>query len=87
MLRKTILAATAALAVGAAALAPTSASAWWGGHPGWHPWYHGWHQGGFYRPAVRVYAGPVYGGGCLARRVVWTPYGPALRWVNVCRWG
>ena len=72
MLRKMILAAAAALTLGAAALAPTSASAWWGGHPGWHGWHHGW----FYRPAVRVYAGPVYGG-CLVRRLVWTPYGPA----------
>jgi hypothetical protein len=87
MLRKTILAGATGLAVGAAALAPTSASAWWGGHPGWHPGYHGWHHGGFYRPAVRVYAGPVYGSGCLARRVVWTPYGPVLRLINVCRWG
>jgi hypothetical protein len=87
MLRKTILAGAATLAVGAAALAPTSAFAWWGGHPGWHPGYHGWHHGGFYRPAFRVYAGPVYGGGCFARRVVWTPYGPAGRWVNVCHWG
>ena len=84
MLRKTILAGAAALAVGAAALAPTSASAWWGGHPGWHG---GWHHDWVYRPAVRVYAGPVYGGGCFARRVVWTPYGGVVRWVNVCRWG
>src|SRR6516165_6812214 len=68
MLRKMILAAAAALTLGSAALAPTSASAWWGGHPGWHGWHHGW----FYRPAVRVYAGPVYGG-CLVRRLVWTP--------------
>jgi hypothetical protein len=78
MLRKTILAGAAALTLGAAALAPTSASAWWGGHPGWHGWHHGW----FYRPAVRVYGGPIYGG--FVRRVVWTPYGPAAHWVNVC---
>ena len=79
MLRKTILAGAAALTLGAAALAPTSASAWWAGHPGWHGWHHGW----FYRPAVGVYAGPIYGG-CLHRHVVWTPYGPAVRWINVC---
>jgi hypothetical protein len=78
MLRKTITAATAALTLGAAALAPNSASAW-AGHPGWYGWHHGW----FYRPAVRVYAGPIYGG-CIHRRLVWTPYGPAVRWVNVC---
>jgi len=76
MLRKTILAGAAVLTLGAAALAPTSASAWWGGRPGWYGWHHGW----FYRPAVRVYAG----GGCLHRRVVWTPYGPAVRWLNIC---
>ena len=73
MLRKTILAGAAALTFSAAALAPTSASAWWAGHPGWHGW----------QPAVRVYAGPIYGG-CFHRRVVWTPYGPAVRRVNVC---
>jgi hypothetical protein len=78
MLRKTITAAAAALTLGAAALAPNSASAW-AGHPGWY----GWHRGWFYRPAVRVYAGPIYGG-CIHRRLVWTPYGPAVRWVNVC---
>ena len=61
MLRKTILAGAAALTLGTAAIAPTGASAWWGGHPRWHGWHHG-----FYRPAIRVYAGPVYGGGCFA---------------------
>jgi hypothetical protein len=45
MLRKLSLAAAAAVSLGVAALAPTSASAWGGGwHGGWHP---GWH-GGFY---------------------------------------
>ncbi|HEX9237474.1 MAG TPA: sulfur globule protein precursor [Xanthobacteraceae bacterium] len=81
MLRKTILAGAAALTIGAAALAPSSASASWGGHHGWHGG-HGWHHGWF-RPGFRVYAGPIYGG-CLVRRLVYTPYGPALRWVNVC---
>jgi Spy/CpxP family protein refolding chaperone len=75
MLRKTILALAATAALGAAALSPTAASAHWGG---------GWHHGGWYRgPFVRVYAGPGYGG-CMVRRWVYTPYGPALRWVNVC---
>lgn len=78
MLRRTIMAAAATLTLGAAALTPNSASAW-AGHPGWYGWHHGW----FYRPAVRVYAGPIYGG-CIHRRLVWTPYGPAVRWVNVC---
>ena len=78
MLRKTILAIAAAATLGAAALAPTSASAWWG-HPGWHVWHHGWG----YRPAIRVYAGPVYGG-CFVRSWTATPYGPVLRLVNRC---
>jgi hypothetical protein len=78
MLRKTILAIAASAALGAAALAPTSASAWWGGHGGWHG---GWGWG--YHPFVHVYIGPGYGG-CMVRRWVYTPYGPAVRWVNRC---
>ena len=74
MLRKTMFALAALLAIGTAALAPTSASAHWGGwHGGWHGW-HGWHS---------VYAGPGYGG-CVVRRWVYTSYGPVLRWINVC---
>lgn len=81
MLRKTILALAASATIGAAALAPTSASAYW--HAGWGGWYGGWHGGYAYRPAIRVYAGPVYGG-CMVRRWVYTPYGAVLRWVNRC---
>lgn len=73
MLRKTMLALATCVTLGAAALAPSSASAHWGG--GWH--------GGWHGPIVRVYAGPVYGG-CMVRRWVYTPCGPALRWVNRC---
>jgi hypothetical protein len=76
MLRKTILAIAATTALGAAALAPTSASAW-----GWHP---GWHAGWGWGPAFHVYVGPSYYGGCMVRRWVATPYGPAVRWVNRC---
>lgn len=58
MLRKITLALVAAGVLGAAALAPTSASAWWAGFrgygvrvvvggPAFHPFYHGgwchWH--------------------------------------------
>ena len=78
MLRKTILAIAAASTLGTAALAPTSASAWWG-HPGWHGSYHGWR----YRPAIRVYAGPIHGGS-FVWPWIYTPYGPVLRWVSRC---
>jgi hypothetical protein len=76
MLRKIILAVTAAAALGATALAPSSASAW-GFHPYWHGYYHGW-----YGPRV-VFAGPGYDG-CMVRTWVQTPGGPMLRWVNRC---
>jgi hypothetical protein len=81
MLRKLSLALVAAVSLGAAALAPTSASAWGGPHGGWH---HGW--GG---PRVFV-GGPVfyaynYGyGGCYVRRLVPTPRGPRWRLINRC---
>ena len=84
MLRKFSLAAVAAAALGAAALAPTSASAW--GH-GWHHgggWHHGHHGWG---PRVFV-GGPAYFGGgyggCYVRRLVPTPWGPRWRMVNRC---
>ena len=78
MLRKTILAVAATAAIGTAALAPTSVAAW-GFHPGWHAGFYGWRG-----PVVRVYSGyPAYGG-CMVRRWVATPFGPAVRWVNRC---
>ncbi|MCW2359659.1 MULTISPECIES: sulfur globule protein precursor [Bradyrhizobium] len=86
MLRKLSLAAIAAVSLGAAALPPTSASAWGGGHGGWHGgWHHGWWGG----PRVIVggpayYGGYGYGGGCYVRRVVPTPWGPRWRLVNRC---
>jgi hypothetical protein len=78
MLRKIILAVAASATLGAAALAPNTASAF-GGHPAGH-----WGGHAVFRPGVRVYAGPVFYNGCLVRRWVYTPYGPALRWVNRC---
>jgi len=79
MLRKLILAIAASAALGAAALAPNTASA-----VGGHPAASHWRGHAVFRPGVRVYAGPVVYGGCLVRRWVYTPYGPVLRWVNVC---
>ena len=88
MFRKLSLALVAAASLGAAALAPTSASAWTGGHGGWHGgWHHGW--GG---PRIFV-GGPVYyggygyygeAGGCNVRRLVPTPFGPRWRLINRC---
>ncbi|MFH0303206.1 sulfur globule protein precursor [Bradyrhizobium sp. 31Argb] len=81
MLRKFSLVALAAASLGAAALAPTSASAW----DGWHG---GWHRGWGWGPRVVVggpayYGGPGYGG-CYVRRLVPTPWGPRWRLINRC---
>jgi hypothetical protein len=81
MLRKLSLVAVAAASLGAAALAPTSASAWGGyWHPGWHGGYY--HQG--WGPRFYV-GGPSYGyGGCYVRQLAPTPWGPRWRLVNRC---
>jgi hypothetical protein len=85
MLRKLSLVAVAAASLAAAALAPTSASAF-GGHGGWHG---GWHGGrGWGGPRFFV-GGPAYGynygyGGCYVRQLVPTPWGPRWRLVNRC---
>jgi hypothetical protein len=82
MLRKLSLVAVAAASLGAAALAPTSASAWGG-----HGWHHGsWHHGGWGFGGPRFYVGgPSYAyGGCYARRLVPTPWGPRWRLINRC---
>jgi hypothetical protein len=84
MFRKLSLVAVAAVSLGAAALAPTSASAWGGWHGGWH---HGW--GGWGGPRI-VVGGPAYYGygggygGCYVRRLVATPWGPRWRLINRC---
>jgi hypothetical protein len=78
MLRKLSLVAIAAAALGAAALAPTSASAWGGWHGGFHHW-------GFGGPRVVIGGGYGYGyGGCYVRRLVPTPWGAQWRTVNRC---
>jgi hypothetical protein len=76
MLRKLSLVAIAAASLGAAALAPTSASAWGGWHGGWHGW-------GGPRVVIGGPGGYAYGG-CYVRRVVPTPWGPRWRLVNRC---
>jgi hypothetical protein len=81
MLRKLSLVAVAAVSLAAAALAPTSASAWGGWHGGWH---HGWGGPRFYVGGPAYY-GYNYGyGGCYVRRLVPTPWGPRWRLVNRC---
>jgi hypothetical protein len=72
-MKKIVLGAAAALALTAAALAPTGASAGW--KHGWkgHGFGHG-HvviRGGYYCPRVPV--------------TVWTHYGPVVKFVRSCR--
>ena len=82
MLRKLSLVAAAAASLGAAALTPTSASAWGGWLGGWH---HGWVGPRFFvgGPAYYGYGYDGYGG-CYVRRLVPTPWGPRWRLVNRC---
>ncbi len=83
MLRKLSLALVAAVSLGAAALVPSSASAWGGWHGGWH---HGWGGPRFFVGGP-VYYGPGYSdgyGGCYVRRLVPTPFGPRWRLINRC---
>ena len=79
MLHKLSLVAVAAASLGAAGLAPTSASAW-GGH-GWH----GDRHRGYWSGPRFVVGGPAFGHGrCYVRRLVPTPWGPRWRLVNRC---
>jgi hypothetical protein len=65
MFRKLALTIVAAAALGTAALAPTSASAW---HGGWRGHYGGWHGGGWgYRYAGYRAYGYGYGNGWCYR--------------------
>ena len=80
MFRKMTLGLIAAASLGAAALAPSAASA--GG------WHHHWGHGYGWGPAVSVGFGGVYVdtglNGCLQQRWVETRRGMRLRTVNVC---
>ncbi len=87
MVRKLSLALVAAVSLGAAALVPTSASAWGGWHGGWYGgWHHGWGGPRFYVGGPVYYGAGDYDGygGCYARRLVPTPFGPRWRLVNRC---
>ena len=80
MFRKMAFGLAATVALGAVALAPTSASAhYWGHHHG------GWGWGGFgVGVAAGIVGSAIVANTCLQRQVVATPYGPVVRWVNVC---
>jgi hypothetical protein len=82
MLRKLTLAATATVALGLAALAPTAASAHWQGNFG----HRGFVHHGFWGGPRYAFAAPVrvYGDPCIRTRWVQTPWGARLRRVNVC---
>ena len=78
MLRKVTLGLIAAASLGAAALAPTAASA-----GGFHHWGHGWGHGygiGF-GPSLHISTGI---SDCYRQRMVQTRHGMRLRTVNVC---
>lgn len=84
MFRKIALATVAAAALGAAALAPTDASAggWHSKHWGHHGWGHGHGFGFGFSPVI-------VGGGyaeddCYQTRRVRTRHGIRYRTVNVC---
>jgi hypothetical protein len=76
MLRKIILGAAAAVALGASILSPNVAEAKpWKYHHHFHP-----HASIFYGS----YGAYGMGGGCYVKRWVPTPFGMRLRWVNRC---
>jgi hypothetical protein len=81
MFRKSLIALAAVATVGAAALAPTAASA--------KPFKH-WHGHGFYGYGIgaglvgAAIATEVAYSGCWVKRWVDTPYGPRLRRMYVC---
>jgi len=76
MLRKVTLGLIAAASLGAAALAPSAASA-----HGFHHWGHGWGHGGFGFGGIYVNTGV---SDCYQQQVVETRRGPRVRMVNVC---
>jgi hypothetical protein len=100
MFRKIAFALATTAALGAAALATTAASAHpvggfggphFGHGPVFHgpvgprfggPWGHRWGWG--VGIATGFVGGAIVADSCLRREVFDTPYGPRVRWVNVC---
>jgi hypothetical protein len=81
MLRKLALGLVAAVSLGAAAFAPSIASAYDGG-PHFDRGHHGF---GMYRPWYGARAQFRHHHGCIQQRLVQTPWGFRYRPVNVCR--
>lgn len=98
MFRKFAIALAATIAIGGAAVSvgatPAAAFGHGGGHGGhgggWHGGSHGWHGGSYGgwrgHRGYGFYGAPVYayGGGCMVRRWVDTPWGPRARLINRC---
>ncbi len=84
MFRKLALVLAASAALGAAALAPTAASAHGWGHHGGHWGHGGWGHGFGFGFSPVVVSGGYADDGCLVQRRVRTPYGIRWRTVNVC---
>ncbi|MFB9266828.1 hypothetical protein ACFFWD_27325 [Bradyrhizobium erythrophlei] len=81
MFRKAPLALATIATIGAAALAPTAASA----KPFGGGWGGGWHYHHHWGPGFGIgFVGGVVDSGCYVNRLVLTPYGYRYRTVNVC---
>jgi hypothetical protein len=81
MLRKLTLALVAAASLSAVALAPTAASAKFGG--GFGGGFHG-HFGHGFGHGIGYVDGVYADDGCYVTRPVMTPFGYRLRTVNIC---
>lgn len=80
MFRKIALALGATAVIGAAALTPTTASAW---HH--HHGYHGHWRGGFGLGVGIVAPAAIYASDCyVVKKIVYTSIGPVVRRVTVC---
>lgn len=85
MIRKSLIALSAVLALGIGATLSTDASAkpWKDG--GWHHKHHNHHHGHWKKPFY--YGGPsyvAYDYGCWTKRWVKTPWGPKLKRTYIC---
>jgi len=84
MLRKVTLGLIAAASLGAAALAPSAASAGGFGFHHHHWGHHGWSHGYGFGPSLTINTGY---NNCWQQRMVETRRGLRLRTVNVCGYG